>query len=361
MKTGLTAGIKTHAAQSRTNFVTLWKITRTDGVIKGITEYWRDIAFDLGDGDGEITYSSADPYLRSSIRQSATLGVDTMVVEGVTGAVITLNDVIAGKYTGAIVDVFMINYLDHSQGDWPLLYGFFGDFERHGIAYKTELNSLSMLYQNQVVELFSAPCRADLGDIRCKVRLLLSVVPVWLAATAYTARTDFDAATGSLVRDASFPDRYFWCTGGGTSGGSAPSWNTTIGGTTNDNGVIWETIRTGELQETISSVVSRKEFVISGYSGDLDAAYLNLGLVEWLTGNNTGVHRGIKSWDLATKIIVLDRPVRVDISASDTISIRPGCDKSLPVCRDTFGNTHNKRSEDRVPGSKLFIRTPNAH
>ncbi len=32
---------------------------------------------------------------------------------------------------------------------------------------------------------------------------------------------------------------------GGTSGGSAPSWSTTIGGTTTDNGITWENIGTG--------------------------------------------------------------------------------------------------------------------
>src|SRR5690349_16052863 len=57
----------------------------------------------------------------------------------------------------------------------------------------------------------------------------------WSAATAYIAPTA--TATGSLVVDAN--GRLREATTAGTSGGSEPSWNATVGGTTTDGSVTW--------------------------------------------------------------------------------------------------------------------------
>jgi hypothetical protein len=53
----------------------------------------------------------------------------------------------------------------------------------------------------------------------------------WAASTAYAA--------GSVVKDSN--GNYQTAGGAGTSGGSAPSWPTTAGGTVNDNGITWTT------------------------------------------------------------------------------------------------------------------------
>ena len=59
--------------------------------------------------------------------------------------------------------------------------------------------------------------------------------PKWTATTAFTIREVRDAATGSVVRPTDdsgqgFNDRHFKCTTAGTSGGTEPTWNLTIGG-----------------------------------------------------------------------------------------------------------------------------------
>lgn len=364
-KSSLSGSIKGHAALSRTDFCMMWKITRVDGTIIGLTEYYKNLPFNLGDGDGEITYYATDPFLRSAIRQSVGLGVDVMEVEGVVGDVMTQADVYAGKYDGATVDIFNVNFSDLTMGDWPLKYGFFGSFELNGIKYKTQLNGLGMLYQNEIVELYSASCRADLGDTRCGVRLKLSDVPVWEPGTVYTARTPFDAKTGSIVRDPNVPDRYFYCSDSGTSAalgsGVFPSWNTTIGSTTTDGTVEWTTIRAGEVQTDITAVTNRGKFTIGNYAGDAAASDWETGVVEWVDGNNSGQILEIKDWNSGTGVITLYKAAKLDINVGNNIKIRMGCIKDLPTCRDTFGNTINARAEFRVPGFDLFIRTPNAH
>lgn len=54
---------------------------------------------------------------------------------------------------------------------------------------------------------------------------------VWQAATAYTL--------GQMVRPVASNGRVFECTTAGTSGGSEPTWDTTISNTTADNTAVW--------------------------------------------------------------------------------------------------------------------------
>lgn len=55
----------------------------------------------------------------------------------------------------------------------------------------------------------------------------------WAASTTYTV--------GSIRRPITPSPYYYVCTTAGTSGASQPTWNTTVGGTTTDNTVVWTT------------------------------------------------------------------------------------------------------------------------
>ena len=59
----------------------------------------------------------------------------------------------------------------------------------------------------------------------------------WEAATAYTAGAA--SALFSFVVPTAAHTVCFECTTAGTSGGTEPSWDTTVGNTTNDNTVVW--------------------------------------------------------------------------------------------------------------------------
>lgn len=63
------------------------------------------------------------------------------------------------------------------------------------------------------------------------LRTGVTTLNAWANATAYTA--------GDLVRAGTWNNRIFQCVVGGTSGGSEPTWNTTIGAETTDNTVTW--------------------------------------------------------------------------------------------------------------------------
>lgn len=59
-------------------------------------------------------------------------------------------------------------------------------------------------------------------------------VNAWEASTAYSV--------GAKVKQASSPTHIFQCTTAGTSGGSAPTWSTTVDATTTDGTVTWTCI-----------------------------------------------------------------------------------------------------------------------
>lgn len=64
--------------------------------------------------------------------------------------------------------------------------------------------------------------------------LLQQSITAWAASTSYSVGDVRRATSGNQTL-------YFHCTTAGTSGGTEPSWNTTIGGTTSDGTVTWTT------------------------------------------------------------------------------------------------------------------------
>lgn len=71
------------------------------------------------------------------------------------------------------------------------------------------------------------------------------------------------------------------------------------------------------------------------------------GLVEWLTGDNTGRSYEVESYD-ATGIVTLAHPVYYDVQSGDTFRIRKECPKTRAACV-AFGQILNFRGEPDTP------------
>ncbi|MFQ6016787.1 MAG: DUF2163 domain-containing protein [Kiloniellaceae bacterium] len=362
----VSSGLAAHLGQAATSLATCWKVKRTDGTILGFTEHDRDLTIDLADGDGPLTYAAATGYTRTGIKTGADLKVDNLDVLGVLdSAAITAADIRAGRYDFAEVKIFLVNWRDLAQGALKLRRGKIGEVSIRDDAFVAELRGLAQLYAQQVVELTTPACRADLGDARCQVRL---DPPVWQPLTAYTARQARDAATGAVVKPTTFNDRHFRCVTAGTSASGEPAWNLGLGGSpsdqTNDGSVVWEPIQALTIEANVASVVDNRTFTID-YTGDAAEALLTGGLITFLdtvspTPPNAGLKREVKQYSVSPPTVTLFLPMPFDVQAGDPVTIRAGCDKQLATCRDAFDNIDNFRGEPHVPGNDLLFKTPDA-
>lgn len=338
MKTVL-AGLLTHLASETTTLAVCWKITTTTGVVTGFTAHTADLVV------SGVTYKSAQGFNATTVQSSAGLNVDNLDVSGFMDASgITQTDINNGVYDGASIEIFLVNYADLTQGTVKLRKGFLGNIKMTRVKFEAEVRGLLERFQRQILEVYTPSCRADLGDTRCGVRLN---PPTWAAATAYTVRTTGDAITGSVVKPTTPNGRYFYCSVAGTSGGSEPSWNTTLGATTTDGSVTWVAMQAQTLTGTVTGVTSKRVFADTGRS-EATGFFLG-GLLTWLTGNNAGLSMEVKQFTSGADTFELIFPMRNTIQVGDTYSVYRGCDKSWATCKNTFDNIFNFRGEPFVP------------
>ncbi len=156
-----------------------WKLTRRDATIFGFTDHDHDLEIE------GITYEAATGFTPTAIESQSTLAVDNLDVEGMlsTGR-ITEQDILAGKYDFAEIEIFLVNYADLSQGKIMLRRGWLGEVEMQGRAFIAEVRGLTQKLAQHIGELYSPMCRAKLGDARCGVNLEGLIVTGSITAAA---------------------------------------------------------------------------------------------------------------------------------------------------------------------------------
>lgn len=183
MKT-ISPALASHLAGEVTTLATCWKLTRRDSTVLGYTDHDRDIVFE------SVTYKAATGFTPSAIKNSAALSVDNLDVEGMlSDGDITETDIYAGKYDFAAIDIFQVNYNDLTQGALKLRRGWLGELSLHKHQFVAEVRGLTQRLSQTIGELFSASCRATLGDERCKV--VLSGHTVTGSITGVTSNQQF--------------------------------------------------------------------------------------------------------------------------------------------------------------------------
>jgi uncharacterized phage protein (TIGR02218 family) len=98
-------------------------------------------------------------------------------------------DLRAGVWDGATVEIFLVNWSNLANGKIILKRGTIGEVELKDMVFRAELRGLSQALSQQIVELYTPDCRADLGDTRCKINLV--ALTVTGAITAVTDRRNF--------------------------------------------------------------------------------------------------------------------------------------------------------------------------
>jgi uncharacterized phage protein (TIGR02218 family) len=206
----ISAGLEAHIAGEVTTLATLWKVTRVDGTVYGFTDHDQDLTL------SGVTYQSETGYTKSAVRASLGLAVDNMEVQGVLdAAAITVDDIRAGKWDYATVEVMLANWADLTMGTLKLTKGRLGRIQDGRSSFTAELRGLSQHLAQPIGRLYMPACDADLGDTRCGVTLASFTVTGTI--TGVTSKRAF-ADTGRAEADGYFDGGKITWTGGANSG-----------------------------------------------------------------------------------------------------------------------------------------------
>ncbi|MDA0307504.1 MAG: DUF2163 domain-containing protein [Proteobacteria bacterium] len=162
----ISPGLEAHFAGGLTTLATCWHITRADGMDLGFTDHDQSIIFD------GLEYDSIAGFTPTTVESKSNMSVDNLDVEGQTFASkITEEELLAGLYDFAEIEIFIVNYEDLTQGKMVVKHGSLGEVTINQQMFQAEVRGLTQHLSQTIGEVFSPSCRAILGDSRCKVAL----------------------------------------------------------------------------------------------------------------------------------------------------------------------------------------------
>jgi len=339
------------------------RIVRQDGAILRFTDAAEDLTMDEQvDSDGvvqsitEVTYTTLG-YTSTANDSGLAMTPGSIDLEGILASGhITRNDIKLGLYTEARVYLFYTNYLIPLEDEEKIANGYWGQATLSDGKYSVSFITLIDILNSRVGRTITPKCTADLGDADCGVK---TTPDTWQAATAYThlntaiaADSANDAKIVDRVKPSTENMRNYTATTSGISGGTEPIWPTTIGATVVDGGVTWETVYAAHQNSTVDSTSNNYSFVDAAIT-EVDDLW-TFGIVEFLTGNNTGFKSDIKSQ--VSTLITLKSTTPFDIQTGDTFIIRRGCGKRIDAdCKTTYRNLYNYRAFPYLPGKKKIL------
>lgn len=213
----------------QTTLAGLWKVKRRDGTLLGFTAHDQNISFDDGSGDGTISYVASTGFTPSAQEAGADLAVDNLqIVAFLDSDSISENDVAAGKYNYATIELSLVNWEDLSVGRLKLRKGTLGQVKIQNGQFTAEIRGLSFYFGTVIGRTFSPLCDADLGDARCTVDL--SPLTQTGAVNVVTDSREFTPAAGlSPAGSGYFTDGILTFTSGANNGGAMEiaSWDGT--------------------------------------------------------------------------------------------------------------------------------------
>jgi uncharacterized phage protein (TIGR02218 family) len=154
-----------HIARGATTLATCWRLTRQDGVVLGFTDHDQPLGFD---GTNFLPAAGLD-----GSTASARLGgqVDTSEVVGVLSSdAIAEDDILLGRYDGARVETFRVNWRDVAVRDLVSTTTI-GEITREDGKFRAELRSGQQALNVPKGRLYQSLCDATLGDARCGINL----------------------------------------------------------------------------------------------------------------------------------------------------------------------------------------------
>ncbi len=189
MTKSLNATWTTHlSADVHTLFLAM-QIIRTDGTQIFLVDHDEDINFAAATWRADLGFTA------SVIKQSSDLSVDNLTIEGlIDGSTITIDDIYMGKFDYAAVILYASNFKDPSQ-NVILKRGWIGEITINDDKWVAEVRGLTQALQQNIVDVYTAECKAALGDSACGITL--ATYTVTGTVTASTNRTTFSDSSRS--------------------------------------------------------------------------------------------------------------------------------------------------------------------
>jgi len=209
---------------------------------------------------------------------------------------VTEADLLAGKWTGAGIELWRMNYSDLTMGEEVLFRGKISHFTNKQDGFKAEITGYTDRMDTNFGEMTSRVCR--------RVRTF----------TLFPGECGYDASTS--------------------------------GGFNNQRTL------------TANTITSRTLIKFTGQESVPSDFYTN-GRAECLTGDNEGIAREIKSAEVVSGKLeaTLKRAFPLAVAPGDTFKFTVGCNGTLERCI-YFDNVINRSAEDFIPGVDTASRVP---
>ncbi|MCB2110659.1 DUF2163 domain-containing protein [Albidovulum sp.] len=243
--TAFPASLAAHLGGGATTLARAFALTRKDGTVLGFTDHDRDLSFD------GITFRADTGMTARALQQSTGLSVDNTEAFGALSSdAIREEDILAGRYDGAEVRGWLVNWADVSMRVLQFR-GSLGEITRSGGAFTAEMRGIAEGLNETQGLIFHGRCSAVLGDGRCRVDLGQPAFRAERVAEAVTGATIFRFADFTSHADRWFEKGRLTVLGGAAAGLSGAIKNDRLTGAGAREIELWQALgqapATGDL------------------------------------------------------------------------------------------------------------------
>jgi uncharacterized phage protein (TIGR02218 family) len=171
MSKSISAALEAHYASGSTTLAILVKITRVDGLIFGLTGHDQPILYPPNQNTGLLYETGAAAPELAAIVRSAGVNVDNSEIDGAISDLVQVDDIEAGDWRSARLEIYRVNYRDLSMGHELIGVGELGQTSHDGRSFKVEFMGRTHKLGRVITRHYLPTCDADLGDARCGVNI----------------------------------------------------------------------------------------------------------------------------------------------------------------------------------------------
>ena len=187
-----------HLQTGTTTTCHTWQVKRKDGRAFGFTDHDMDLTFD------GILFKANSGLTAGALQQTTGLAVDnTEVIGSLNDAAISETDLLAGRFDGAEVVTWLVNWQNPDQR-MIRFRGTFGEINLSNGSFRVELRGLTEALNQSRGRVFQATCSAVVGDGECRFDL---GQPNFMVETAI--KKTGKKGEYFLPSQQGFPDRWF--------------------------------------------------------------------------------------------------------------------------------------------------------